>query len=195
MMRKAVFLDRDGVLNKSIVRNAKPGSPSSLSELEFIDTSRQACRILGDAGYLLIGVTNQPDIARGKISRQTIEQFNTMVKAEMSLDDLRLCPHDDDDGCSCRKPKPGMLVEAARSFDIDLSTSIMVGDRWKDIEAGQAAGCRTVFIDYGYDEPRISLNFFPETFRFFYITLRRTDCLFLLLNRFIHRFWKIIRLC
>ncbi len=165
-MRKAVFLDRDGVLNKSIVRDNRPCSPSSLDELVLIDNACRACEQLRASGYLLIGVTNQPDIARGKISREEIEKFNAVVTSEMALDEMRMCPHDDEDACSCRKPKPGMLIVAARSFDIDLSTSIMVGDRWKDIEAGQAAGCRTVFIDYGYNEQKptradhICLNLF-----------------------------------
>jgi len=152
MAHKAVFLDRDGVLNKSTVRNGRPYPPSSVDKLELFETSIQACQLLAEAGYLLIGVTNQPDIARGKTPKHVIEQINMAVKEAMGLDDLRVCPHDDEDNCSCRKPKPGMLCDAARSFDIDLSSSIMVGDRWKDIDAGIAAGCRTVFIDYGYDE-------------------------------------------
>jgi D-glycero-D-manno-heptose 1,7-bisphosphate phosphatase len=154
MQRKAVFLDRDGVLNRPIVRNGKPYSPSDLSELEIIETSAQACRKLTAFGYLLIGVTNQPDIARGKMTREIVDQINTTVAEEMGLDEMHLCPHDDADECACRKPKPGMLLEAARSFDIDLSSSIMVGDRWKDVEAGVAAGCRTVFVDYDYEEPK-----------------------------------------
>jgi len=152
MAQQAVFLDRDGVLNKSTVSDGRPYPPSSVDKLELIETSIQACHLLAAAGYLLIGVTNQPDIARGKTPEHVVEQINRAVKEAMGLDDLRVCPHDDADNCSCRKPKPGMLFEAARSFDIDLSSSIMVGDRWKDIEAGIAAGCRTVFIDYGYDE-------------------------------------------
>jgi len=152
MAHKAVFLDRDGVLNKSTIRNGRPYPPSSVDKLVLYETSIQACGLLAQAGFLLIGVTNQPDIARGKTNKDVIDQINMVVKEAMGLDDMRVCPHDDQDNCSCRKPKPGMLVDAARSFNIDLTSSIMVGDRWKDVEAGNAAGCRTVFIDYGYDE-------------------------------------------
>ena len=152
MVHKAVFLDRDGVLNRSIVKNGRPYPPPSVAKLELFETSILACNQLVEAGYLLIGVTNQPDIARGKTGKDVIDQINAAVKDAMGLHDMRVCPHDDEDACSCRKPKPGMLLDAARSFDIDLSSSIMVGDRRKDVEAGRAAGCRTVFIDYGYDE-------------------------------------------
>jgi len=153
MARRAVFLDRDGVLNQSTVSNGRPYPPPSVETLVIFDTSVQACKLLAEAGFLLIGVTNQPDIARGKTSKVVIDQINAAVTQATALDDMRVCPHDDADFCGCRKPKPGLLIDAAADFDIDLSSSIMVGDRWKDVDAGIAAGCRTVFIDYGYDEP------------------------------------------
>jgi len=152
--RRAVFLDRDGVLNGTVVRDGRPRPPVSVSHVEVLAGVETACRQLADAGYHLIGATNQPEIARGTITRQSVEDINLVLIELLGLDDLRVCPHDDADACRCRKPKPGLLLDAARDFDIDLVSSIMVGDRWKDVAAGEAAGCRTVFIDHGYDEQR-----------------------------------------
>jgi D-glycero-D-manno-heptose 1,7-bisphosphate phosphatase len=150
--RRAVFLDRDGVLNAAQVREGRPYPPQSLAELLIYDEARTACRLLKSAGYMLICVTNQPDLARGNADRDQVEKLNQTIAAALELDAVRMCPHDDADQCQCRKPKPGLLVAAAREFGIDLSVSVMVGDRWRDVEAGQAAGCRTIFIDRGYDE-------------------------------------------
>lgn len=151
-MRPAVFLDRDGILNRAIVRGGKPYPPSTLSELELVEGAEEACARFREAGLPLIVVTNQPDIARGTTGREEIEAVNRWLLQRLPLDEFRVCPHDDADRCACRKPKPGLLVDAAADWGIDLSTSVMVGDRWRDIEAGQRAGCRTVWIDYGYDE-------------------------------------------
>jgi D-glycero-D-manno-heptose 1,7-bisphosphate phosphatase len=152
--RRAVFLDRDGVLNVAPVRNGKPLSPDSLDELELLPGVREACAELKRAGFLLVIATNQPDIARGKITRTQVESMNNYLKDQLGIDDIAMCPHDDADGCACRKPKSGLLLDAAQRHGIDLARSIMVGDRWRDVEAGCGAGCRTVFIDYGYDEKR-----------------------------------------
>jgi len=122
--------------------------------MEILPGVGEACRILARAGFLLIGATNQPDVARGTTTWETVNAINGNLTQALGLDDMRVCGHDDADRCACRKPKPGLLLEAARDFDIDLVSSIMVGDRWKDVAAGQAAGCRTVFVDYGYDEKR-----------------------------------------
>ncbi len=115
-----------------------------------------ACAALRQAGFLLIVVTNQPDISRGSQSLEAVAGMNQWLKRELNLDDLRVCPHDNRDACACRKPLPGLLTGAAADWKIDLSESFMVGDRWRDIEAGKRAGCRTVFIDYGYREQRPS---------------------------------------
>lgn len=157
-MRRAVFLDRDGVLNRAIVREGKPYPPSGLAELEVLPGVHQAVRKLKDAGYLLIVVTNQPDVARGTTTREVVESINARLAQQLALDEFRTCYHDGPDRCDCRKPKPGALLAAAREHDIDLAASFMVGDRWRDTEAGRAAGCRTIFINYDYDEKR------PEQF-------------------------------
>lgn len=152
--RRAVFLDRDGVLNRAVMRGGRPFSPASAEETELLEGVEAACRALKAAGFLLICVTNQPDIARRTRTRAEVEAINEKLKSALGLDDVRMCPHDDGDGCACRKPKPGLLLDAARDFDIDLKSSIMVGDRWRDVEAGKQAGCRTVFVDHGYAEER-----------------------------------------
>jgi D-glycero-D-manno-heptose 1,7-bisphosphate phosphatase len=152
--RPAVFLDRDGVLNRALVRAGKPVPPASLAELEILPGVREACSELRRAGFLLVLVTNQPDIARGTQSRKIVDEINSLLQQELSIDDVRLCPHDDGEGCLCRKPESGLLTAAARANGISVEASVMVGDRWRDIEAGKRAGCKTVFIDNGYEERR-----------------------------------------
>ena len=151
-MRRAVFLDRDGVLNRTVVRDGKPYPPRSLADLRVLPGVREGCRKLREAGYALILVTNQPDIARGTASRAEVTAINERLQRFLQIDDVRMCEHDDHSQCGCRKPKPGLLTEAARAWNIDLAASYVVGDRWRDIEAGHRAGCQTIFIDYGYRE-------------------------------------------
>jgi D-glycero-D-manno-heptose 1,7-bisphosphate phosphatase len=149
---RAVFLDRDGVLNRAVLRHNKPHPPSSIDELEILPGVSEALLRLKAAGFLLIVVSNQPDVARGAISESTVQSINEALAAALPIDEFRICYHDSSAGCSCRKPKPGMLLEAAGKWNIDLSRSYMIGDRWRDTEAGEAAGCSTFFVDYGYDE-------------------------------------------
>jgi len=155
--KRAVFLDRDGVLIHAIVRDNKPFAVTALDQVRLIEGVAEACAKLSQLGYLLILTTNQPDVARGKISRSFVDQVNSDLAYQLKLDMVRLCDHDDKDGCNCRKPKPGLMTEPAAELGIDLGASFVVGDRWRDVEAGQRAGCRTVFIDYGYDETLGSL--------------------------------------
>ncbi len=151
-MKRAVFLDRDGVLNRAEVRDGKPYPPASVARLEILPGVPQALQALRAAGWLLVVVTNQPDVARGTARREDVEAINQRLRAELPLDDIRTCYHDSGDGCDCRKPLPGLLLGAARDHGIALERSFMVGDRWRDVEAGARAGCATVFIDYGYAE-------------------------------------------
>jgi D-glycero-D-manno-heptose 1,7-bisphosphate phosphatase len=154
MLRRAVFLDRDGVLNEAVVREGRPYPPGSLAEMNLLPGVEDACARLKQSGFLLIVVTNQPDIARGTVTRGEVEAINAALKARLGLDEVCVCPHEDMDDCACRKPKPGLLLDAARRWKIDLAKSFMIGDRWRDVEAGRAAGCRTIFVDYGYAERR-----------------------------------------
>jgi D-glycero-D-manno-heptose 1,7-bisphosphate phosphatase len=150
--RRAVFLDRDGVLNAAVVRDGLPYPPRSVDEVEILPGVLDACTRLRVAGFELVVVTNQPDIARGTQTLEAVNRINDVLLAALPLDEVVICPHDDADGCDCRKPRPGMLVAAAQRRGIDLSTSFMVGDRWRDIEAGIRAGCRTLLINRDYDE-------------------------------------------
>ena len=150
--RKAIFLDRDGVLVRAIVQDGKPYAPSLSQEFEILPGVREACESLRKFGFLLVVVTNQPDVARGKLTRDTVQSMNALLAKELRLDDVLVCYHDDGDHCECRKPQPGMLLLAAETWGIDLQDSFMIGDRWRDIEAGQRAGCKTIWIDQGYRE-------------------------------------------
>jgi len=150
--RRAVFLDRDGVLIETAVRNGKPYAITEAEPAIVIDGVAEACARLKAAGFLLVLVTNQPDVARGTTSIGFVERTNSALKAKLGLDDARACCHQASDQCRCRKPKPGLLIDAAAPMAIDLAASIMVGDRWSDIEAGRNAGCRTVLIECHYDE-------------------------------------------
>lgn len=153
-MKRAVFLDRDGVINRAIVRNGKPYPPASLAELEILPGVYEALQNLRNANFLLIVVTNQPDVARGSTSREGVELINASLSFELPIDCFRTCYHDNSDQCACRKPLPGSLIEAAKEFDIDLSKSFMIGDRWSDIEAGASAGCKTFFVNNQYLEQK-----------------------------------------
>ncbi|HXW18200.1 MAG TPA: HAD-IIIA family hydrolase [Candidatus Acidoferrales bacterium] len=150
--RRAVFLDRDGVINRAIVRDGTPHSPATLDELQIFPDVPAALRKLKQLGFQLLVITNQPDVSRGTRTREAVENINNKLSASLPLDDIMVCYHTDADNCTCRKPKPGMILDAARKYDIDLSVSYLVGDRWRDIEAGKNAGCTTIWIDAGYRE-------------------------------------------
>ena len=163
----AVFLDRDGVLNEATVRNGKPYPPRDLSELVITDGAHAALEELKREGFLLIVVTNQPDVARGKANRADVDKINAQLAAILPLDAIEVCEHDDKRECDCRKPKPGMILRTREKFGVDLTGSFMVGDRWRDIEAGRRAGCRTILIGDGYGEsfpsaPTTRLASLPE---------------------------------
>jgi D-glycero-D-manno-heptose 1,7-bisphosphate phosphatase len=152
-MKRAVFLDRDGVINQVLLRNGKPHPPDGPDALKILGGVPEALRRLRRAGFLLIVVTNQPDVARGTATRENVEQMHRRLLSELALDHIYTCYHDGND-CDCRKPSPGALLKAAQEHSIDLQGSFMVGDRWRDIEAGQRAGCKCLFIEYGYNERR-----------------------------------------
>lgn len=149
---RAVFLDRDGVLNAAVVRDGRPYPPPSAEQLELLPGVRAALEELKQAGFVLLVVTNQPDVGRGKQTREAVEGIHARLRAELPVDAIYSCYHDDADHCACRKPAPGLLLDGAREWDVDVGASFMVGDRWRDIEAGAAAGCRTVFVDHRYRE-------------------------------------------
>jgi D-glycero-D-manno-heptose 1,7-bisphosphate phosphatase len=155
---KAIFLDRDGVLNRALIRKGKPYPPRDISEVEILAGVPTALKQLKSAGFLLITISNQPDVARGKLSREIVDAINAFLGAQLPIDHFVMCYHDSGDSCDCRKPNPGMIIRSASEFNIDLGKSYMIGDRWRDMAAGSAAGCKTVFLDYKYDEQQ------PESF-------------------------------
>jgi D-glycero-D-manno-heptose 1,7-bisphosphate phosphatase len=150
--RRAVFLDRDGVLNESVVRDGKPYPPATPADLRIIPGTREALARLKEQGFLLIVVTNQPDVSRGTQSESAVQEMHQSLRRELPLDDVWTCFHDDSDQCDCRKPRPGMLTRSAAQYGIDLQQSYMIGDRWRDVDAGANAGCSTIWIDRGYSE-------------------------------------------
>ena len=149
----AIFLDRDGVLNRSAIVDGVPHPPESVEDLELLPGVVEAVARLAELNIPLIVVTNQPDVARGTQTREAVEAINAAVRGRLpQLTTCYTCFHDTADNCACRKPKPGLLTEAARAYNIDLGRSFMVGDRWSDVEAGRAAGCRTILIDLPYSK-------------------------------------------
>jgi D-glycero-D-manno-heptose 1,7-bisphosphate phosphatase len=151
-VRRAVFLDRDGVINANLERDGRPVAPTTLAEFRILPGVEDAVRRLKERGYLVIVVTNQPDVANGLTERATVEAMHDVIRARLRVDDIKTCFHNDDARCECRKPKPGLILTAAAEHGIDLPGSYVVGDRWRDVAAGRAAGCSTIFIDYGYKQ-------------------------------------------
>ena len=159
-MKRAVFLDRDGVINEAVIREGKPFPPATLSEVKITEGFKTVLQKISAAGYVIVGISNQPDVARGLQTRAEVEKINQYLLEELPIEAILVCYHDEKDACLCRKPKPGLILEAAAIYDIDLANSYMVGDRWKDIEAGKNAGCKTIFINYAYPEKQ------PEGYNF-----------------------------
>ena len=149
---KALLLDRDGVINRAIIREGRPYPPASVAEFEILPGVIEALTRSRALGFFNIVITNQPDVARGLQRRETVEAFNTVLVQTLPIDDIFVCYHDDADGCDCRKPLPGLVFQAAEKYELDLARSYVIGDRWRDIETGFAAGCRTILVDYGYRE-------------------------------------------
>jgi D-glycero-D-manno-heptose 1,7-bisphosphate phosphatase len=150
--RPAVFLDRDGVINANLERNGRPVAPTTLADFRILPGVEDAVHRLKAVGYLIVVVTNQPDVADGHTARDTVDAMHAFVRARLAVDDIKVCFHNDAARCACRKPKPGMILNAAAEHGIDLARSYLVGDRWRDVVAGRAAGCSTIFVDYGYKQ-------------------------------------------
>ena len=155
MAHKSVFLDRDGVINKVLLRDGEPTAPRRFAEFEIEAGVEQALGRLRRAGYRLFVVTNQPDLARGYLPADALRMMTEKLMETLDIDAIKVCPHDDHDGCACRKPQPGMLLELAREHDLALAESYMIGDTWKDAVAAQAAGCKSIMLDrpYNRDDP------------------------------------------
>ncbi len=152
---RAVFLDRDGVLNRPVVRDGLPYPPDTVEEFELYEDVSAGCARLKAAGFLLVVATNQPDVGRGTQSREQVESIHASLLASLPQIDRVEVSYDPGGAMGDaprRKPAPGMLLDAADALGIFLPASFMVGDRWRDVDCGHAAGCRTVFIDRAYRE-------------------------------------------
>jgi D-glycero-D-manno-heptose 1,7-bisphosphate phosphatase len=153
-MNRAVFLDRDGVINKACIVSGEPATPKKAEDFEILPGVKEALTALKAKGYRLFVATNQPDIRRGTLTVEELEKMHEAAVKALPIDGIYVCMHDNEDDCDCRKPKPGMLLRAAKEWDIDLGASYMIGDRWKDIEAGQAVGCKTILIKSPFSRER-----------------------------------------
>lgn len=152
---RAVFLDRDGVINRPVVRDGLPHPPDTVEEFDLYEDVSAGCRRLQEAGFLLVVATNQPDVGRGTQSRARVEAIHASMQAALPvITRVEVCydPGGSAGSTPRRKPGPGMLLDAADALGVSLAESFMIGDRWRDVDCGRAAGCRTVFIDRGYRE-------------------------------------------
>jgi D-glycero-D-manno-heptose 1,7-bisphosphate phosphatase len=166
-LRPAVFLDRDGTLNLQVVRDGAPYAPDRFEDFRLYRDAQAGCRALKAAGFVLVVVTNQPEVGRGTLAREEVERMHArLLELIPEIDRVEAC-YDPGRGEASRrrKPEPGMVLDAAQALGIDLSRSWMIGDRWRDVECGRRAGVRTVFIDFGYsDEVKTSPEFTVRTF-------------------------------
>ena len=168
--RRAVFLDRDGVLNLPVVRDGQPHSPVSVKDFQLYEDVADGCARLKSAGFLLVVMTNQPDVGRGTQSHEVVEAMHAKLQSALPwLDRVEICYHAGDhygEPCDCRKPRPGLILRAAAELKIDLRGSYVIGDRWRDIDCARAAGCRAIFIARGYKESlRETPDFIVANFR------------------------------
>lgn len=145
-MKAAVFIERDGILNRVCVERQNQVSPRTVEELDLNDAAVIPLKALKDAGFLLVGTSNQPGLSRGYLARRELDLMHTLIRKRFPLDDLLVCPHDEFDRCPCRKPKPGLFQEAAYKWHLDLEHSFVVSDKWQDAEAAHNAGCTSLLI-------------------------------------------------
>lgn len=151
-MKRAAFLDRDGVLNASITNDGIPVPPRSVEEVVILEGVEESVKLLKLYDFLPVVISNQPDVARGMTSITSVNEINAHIGNKLDIQHFYVCFHDDKDLCVCRKPLPGLIYESALHLDLSISNSFLVGDRWRDIEAGQRAGCKTFFINNSYSE-------------------------------------------
>lgn len=149
---KAIFFDRDGVINRVVFREGKPSSPWRFEEFEIFSDIKEILEHFKSLNFLNIIFTNQPDITRNNLNIQELEKIHKFLMENLPIDRIEVCPHDDKDNCFCRKPKPGLILQAAQKLNIELSKSYVIGDNWKDIKAGKAAGCKTFLIRSEYNK-------------------------------------------
>jgi len=145
-MKKAVFIERDGVLNQAFVNGRQQVGPASLAEFRLQEGVLPLLARLKEAGFLLLVTTNQPGIARGDLSRRELDRMHDQLRRLIPVDDIFICPHDDPDRCPCRKPRPGLFQEARCKWQLNMNASFVVSDKWQDVEAARSAGCTSILI-------------------------------------------------
>ncbi len=145
-MKAAVFIERDGVLNEVRVERQHQVSPMTMEDFKIKREAIPLLKKLKDSGLLLIATTNQPGISRGYQSRRELDRMHDLLRATFALDDLLVCPHDETDGCPCRRPKPGLLVEAGFKWRLNLDACFVISDKWQDAGAARAAGCTSLLL-------------------------------------------------
>lgn len=146
-MRVAAFIERDGLLNRVRIDHDYPITPLRLEEFRICPEARPLVRSLQNAGFLVIATTNQPEISRGELSRRELDLMHEMLLKRLNLDDIMVCPHEEEDCCPCRKPKPGLLIEAGFKWHVDLERSVVISDKWQDAEAARIAGSTSILIE------------------------------------------------
>ena len=145
-MKQGIFIERDGILNQVRVDRQHQVSPLTLEEFQVNQGMAPLLSKLKAGGLVLIATTNQPGLSRGYQSRRELDRMHDLLRRTLPLDDILVCPHDETDRCPCRKPKPGLLVEAAFKWHLDLDRSFVVSDKWQDAEAARAAGCISLLL-------------------------------------------------
>jgi D-glycero-D-manno-heptose 1,7-bisphosphate phosphatase len=150
--KRAVFLDRDGVIIETKVEFGRPIAIRKKNEIKMLGDATKGIKLLLNSGFELVIITNQPDVAKGITPIEHVNQIHKEISRLTGLKHFYICSHADSDSCECRKPKPGLLISASENLNLDLDNSFLIGDRWRDIASGQKAGCRCYFIDYGYNE-------------------------------------------
>jgi len=146
-MKQAVFIERDGILNLTRVERQHQVGPMTLEELRVNTAAVPLFVKLKAAGLLLIATTNQPGLSRGYQNRRELDRMHDLLRKTFALDDLLVCPHDETDRCPCRKPNPGLLVDAGFKWHLDLERSFVISDKWQDAEAARTAGCTSLLLD------------------------------------------------
>jgi D-glycero-D-manno-heptose 1,7-bisphosphate phosphatase len=149
---KAIFFDRDGVLNKTLLKNGKPYAPRNIKDFKIISDAYSILSYLKSLNYLMFVVTNQPDVGNGYMDKIIVEEMHEMILDQLPIQEIFTCYHSQKDNCSCRKPKTGMLEKAHKKFNLNIKDCFIVGDRFSDIEAGQKFKFQTVMIGTGYGE-------------------------------------------
>src|SRR5512138_31798 len=149
-MKRAVFIERDAILNEVRSGPKQQISPLTLEEFKVNLSAKEPLQKLKASGFVLIATTNQPGLSRGYQSRRELDRMHDILRRTFPLDDILVCPHDEADHCPCRKPRPGLLIEAAFKWHINLDHSFVISDKWQDAEAARTAGCTSLLIKSPY---------------------------------------------